>query len=108
MKVIKNKDVLGNEIKVGDYIVYGAAKGRCAGLNIGRVAAIGKRAAGNEGKKLKWTVDAIQVSWGEYTRTGMNEYAANPKPRPVHLEFSERICVIPEFIVPEVLKEMMK
>ncbi len=37
------KDKVGNEIKVGCFIVYGHALGRCAGLRIGKVLRINMR-----------------------------------------------------------------
>lgn len=111
MKVLKNKDVLGNEIKAGDYIVYGAAKGRCAGLNIGRVVAAEMATAhgayDGRTKALRVTAESVQVSWGEYTRTGMDSYSDRKKPRKVSLFFSERICVIPESIVPQAIKDLL-
>jgi len=111
MKVLKNKDVLGNEIKAGDYIVYGAAKGRCAGLNIGRVTAteMTKAHGSYEGRNdtLRVTSEAVQVSYGRYERTGCDSYSSNKKPRKVSLFFSERICVIPESVVPQAIKDLL-
>lgn len=108
MKVLKNKDVLGNEIKAGDYIVYGAAKGRCAGLNIGLVTSAGTHKPEYGDSYFRTQAEAVQVSWGEYTRTGMDSYSgAKKKPRKVTLAFSERICVIPEAIVPQAIKDLL-
>ena len=108
MKVLKNKDVLGNEIRAGDYIVYGAAKGRCAGLNIGRVASTKIVNTDYDGQCLKVSAEAVQVSWGRYERTGMDSYSSHKKPRQVHLCYSERICVIPEDIVTDAIKDLLK
>lgn len=109
LKHKKGMDVLLNTIKPGDYIVYGAAKGRCAGLNIGRV--IGTKSVNErwgEGKMTVIMADAIVVEWGEYRRAGVSEYTDTPtKPRPVRLDFPERICVIPESIVPDAIKALL-
>jgi len=54
-------------------VVYGAAKGRCAGLNIGRVV---------EEKNGGFKVAAVQVSFGRYFVTGKDHWAdKNAKPR---------------------------
>ena len=109
MKLTPKTDVLGNLINPGDYIVYGAAKGRCAGLNIGLVVTVTpyKPAYGSPG--LKVSAEAVQVSFGRYERTGKDEYAAkDAKPRKVHLQFCERICVIPASIVPDNIKNLLK
>ena len=97
MKTRKGHDVLQREIFAGDYIVYGAAKGRCAGLNIGHVLEV---------KAGKYVCDAIDVSFGKYHRTGMAwGYSKNKKPRKVTLLYSERICVIND--MPEEFKIML-
>lgn len=96
----KGMDVLLNPIRPGDYIVYGAAKGRCAGLNIGRVIGAGKTAA--------IVAEAIVVEWGEYRRAGVSEYTDKPtQPKPVRLDFTERICVIPASTVPDSIKALL-
>ena len=107
MKVLKNKDVLGMEIRAGDYIVYGASKGRCAGLNIGLVVSTKMVRSDYDGMCLKVSAEAVQVSYGRYERTGMDSYSSNKKPRQVHLCYSERICVIPEAIVPQAIKDLL-
>lgn len=100
LKIKKGRDVLGNEIKEGDYIVYGAAKGRCAGLNIGRV----KEAKGTG----RIRASGVVVSWGKYAAAGTGwGYADNPKRRDVFLAYPERICVIPESSVSAELKELL-
>ena len=81
-------DVLGNEIKPGDWIVYGAAKGRCAGINVGRVLDVMGR---------KFRVAAVDVSYGAYRRIQ----------RPSTLQFSDRICVVPETSVSETIKALL-
>ena len=46
-------DKTGTEIKEGDFIVYGHALGRCAGLRIGKVLAIKHHAD----KAYTWSAD---------------------------------------------------
>lgn len=100
MNIKKGADVLGNEIKAGDYIVYGAAKGRCAGLNIGRII------SNTPERGIKAAV--IQVSFNKYLHPSKEWFSDKPKkPRVSTLSFPERICVIPATSVQEALKEML-
>lgn len=102
------KDVLGREIKPGDYIVYGAAKGRCAGLNVGRVLATEAKNDGYTAKPyLKVKAASLQVEWGEVRQAGMNGWGSKPKPKAVHLCFAERMCVVPAETVPDAYKELL-
>lgn len=109
---IHTRDVLGNPIKPGDYIVYGAAKGRCAGLNIGLV--IDTVIKDPEpyhrptGPYLSVTAAACLVEWrGEYRRAGVNDHNPASKPKNVTLSFSERMCVVPASSVPDAIKALL-
>lgn len=87
-KLAENRDILGREIKPGDYIVYGAAKGRCAGLNIGRVLA-------RDGTSVK--ARAVIEYFGRYKKAL----------RDVTLQYTERMCVVPAESVPSHLIEAL-
>lgn len=61
------KDKAGRQINVGDYIAYGHALGRCAGLRIGKVLAIKyqeKEVGCGQYKELRpdWRITVIGVS----------------------------------------------
>lgn len=110
MKNKKYTDVLGGEIRPGDWIVYGSLKGRCAGLNIGRVIEweVVESQWATQASSLRIKADAVLYTWGEYRRAGMTTWGKNKKrPTPVRLDYSDRICVIPESIVPDHIKALL-
>jgi len=100
------KDKLGQEIKVGSYIVYGHALGRCAGLRLGKVLAI------NEKKDWRW----IEDRW-TYTVQGVDHEWAYEKPwdfekaqltnRKGFLAYLTRIVVLNESQVPKEIKKLL-
>lgn len=58
-------DKLGNEIRIGDYIAYGHALGRCAGLRIGRVLDIKPRKDWRDEEGVSITVRGIDDDWSK-------------------------------------------
>lgn len=54
-------DKTGAEIKEGDFIVYGHALGRCAGLRIGKVLAIKHHADKAYTWSADWSISVIGV-----------------------------------------------
>ena len=63
MKTVKDKS--GREIKINDYIVYGHALGRCAGLKYGKVLAFKEFETFhiNKDKKIGLSVIGIDDDW---------------------------------------------
>ena len=59
------KDKIGQDINVGDYIAYGHALGRCAGIRIGKVLAIKGEVHENPWNHKEETRWRIHV-WGIY------------------------------------------
>lgn len=112
MKLKKDRDILGSEVKPGHYIIYGAAKGRCAGLNIGKVVEVYNKTGGYGGQALWVKANSVQEYFGEYRVPGLEQWNgeryAKGKPRTVTLQYTERMCVIPEAIVPDFIKEMLR
>lgn len=63
MSTIKDKS--GRELKAGDYIVYGHALGRCAGLRYGVVIDIKEaRDSWTDKKKMHLRVRGVDDDWG--------------------------------------------
>jgi hypothetical protein len=63
MKIVKDKS--GREIVIGDYIVYGHALGRCAGLKYGKVLGFKelKQSYYSEETKIGLSVIGIEDDW---------------------------------------------
>jgi len=99
------KDKLGQDIKVGDYIAYGAALGRCSTIHLGRVLEL------TQSKVTEWHHDkptpklkvraCTNHSWDE-TR-GMQLLS-----KPVSLGFFERLVVLHPDTVPQNIKELLQ
>lgn len=96
---MKTTDKAGNEINVGDYIVYGHALGRCAGLRYGKVLEI-KASKGyyDEGKPVL-SVQGVDDDW----KHRKPELCA----RKGTLGFpNERVLVIKEDQLPQYVKDL--
>lgn len=100
-------DKFGQEIKPGQWIVYGHNLGRCAGLRLGVVLAV-KRGEPSYAATPWNREDRITV-WGfdddsvEYSRYHPNDEWSRPKPlrKKSTLLFSSRIVVLRPEMVPE-------
>lgn len=89
------KDLIGQEIKVGDHIAYGALAGRSGVLHIGKVV-------GFKESKPKWGGEPVQKviaellvgGWtrSEYYKEHYPEKAT--KTKLVYLEFPDRMVVL--------------
>ncbi len=97
----KPYDKAGQEISVGDYIVYGHALGRCAGLRFGRVLAInGKKLDHRDRPKHHFTVRSIDDDWeGEPPKLNAKKGT---------LQFAERILVIDPKILPDIIRTQLE
>lgn len=87
----KPTDKVGKEIKVGSFVVYGHALGRCAGLRIGKILEIRSPKTDYNKEAIHFSVQGVDDDW-------------NFKPphvcRKGTLQFPDRILVIPEKSVP--------
>jgi hypothetical protein len=107
---IHTRDVLGNEIKEGAYIVYGAAKGRCAGMNIGLVKEVILHPKSDRypyAEYISVKAEVVVVAWGEYRRAGTSSHRDTKKPKVAHLSYSERMCVVAPESVPQEIKDLL-
>lgn len=99
MKVL---DKAGNEIKIGDFIVYGHALGRCAGLRYGKVLEFKETEISpwNKNKTTHLKVIGVDDDWIESIR--LNE-------RPGTLQFPEsRVLIVSENQIPARFLELLK
>jgi hypothetical protein len=94
-------DKLGQEIKVGDYIAYGHALGRCAGLRIGKVLNI-KYEESNDWSNSK--IFKIKV-WGIDDEWSYDPILCST---PGTLNFPDRIVVLPIHQIPPDYVELLK
>ena len=94
-------DKLGQEIKVGDYIAYGHALGRCAGLRIGKVLKVSYEKSNDWPREdiFKIKVWGIDDEWS---------YAPILCSTPGTLNFPDRIVVLPLNQVPPDYVELIK
>jgi hypothetical protein len=94
-------DKSGNEINVGDYIVYGHNLGRCAGLKFGKIMNIDYEETGNHWQPFKFSIGVIGVDddWNfqdaRLSRKGT-------------LQFPDRIIVLPFEKLPDYAKKLLK
>lgn len=90
-------DRAGQEVKVGDFIVYGHALGRCAGLQFGRVLSI---------KSIeRQRFSGIEEHW-RIRAQGVNEDYNKPQLiKPGTLKYPDRIILANDFI-PQKLKDL--
>jgi TfoX/Sxy family transcriptional regulator of competence genes len=88
---VEYRDMFGNEIKVGDYIVYGGLADRSAVLRAGRVVAL------KNGK-------VRAQSWNNYRAQGWNGEVKSGKQKDVTLAFLDRLVIVPESSVSEKIK----
>ena len=90
-------DMFGNEIKVGDYIIYAGSAGRCPVLRAGQVLKLSfKKESSMSGGVLIPKV--FCSSWNNYKAEGWstNDKERSGKQKNVTLSFMQRIVVVPE------------
>jgi hypothetical protein len=102
-------DKTNKEIHVNDYIVYGHALGRCAGLRIGKVLKIKEKESrwGQETiKSFSITVIGVDDDWVNYSPYTNSE----PKlcSHVGHLLYPNRIIVLDKSNVPEKYIELLE
>jgi hypothetical protein len=73
------KDKFGRDVNIGDFIIYGRALGRCAGISIGKV--IGYKTS--TPKYYTNPIEKLQIITEEGSKT--------------YLEFPSRVIVIPDY-----------
>lgn len=92
-----HKDALGNQLAVGDYIVYASMSGRSPQLNFGQIIELipyaGKHGC-SSAKKIK--AKSVIGTW--YGNGG------RPAARPSSLAFLDRMVKVPSSSVPEEVK----
>lgn len=95
------KDMFGRDIKVGDYIVYGAVDGRSGTLRAGRVLELTVGSVGYKaGPKIK------AETWSNFRSQGWSgEVKSGKQSKAVSLGFLDRLIVVPAEIVSEKIKE---
>lgn len=97
-------DKLGRELKPGDFIVYGHALGRSAGLKLGRLLTIDNFEEPGYHPPLVNQCFRMRVV-GIYDHFGIK-----PGPNQITkgvLKFPDRCCKVPENEVPETLKALI-
>lgn len=92
-------DKLKNPISVGNYIAYGHALGRCAGLRIGKVLALSMKTDFYDREVFSITVWGIDDDWQSQQPTLLNTKST--------LLFPSRIIVLDESQVPSAYKELL-
>lgn len=99
------KDLFGRDIKVGDYIVYGAVDGRSGTLRAGQVIELTYSKTGYHEPEPKIRVK----SWSNFKQdrynpsTGKHEEGSG-RQKDVTLGFLDRLIVVPESVVSEKVK----
>jgi hypothetical protein len=95
------KDMFGRDIKVGDYIVYGAVDGRSGTLRAGRVLELTYGSVGYKcGPKVK--VD----TWSNFRAQGWNgETKSGKQSKAVSLGFLDRLVVVDPSTVSDKIKQ---
>jgi hypothetical protein len=106
------KDMFGNDIKVGDYIVYGGLADRSAVLRAGRVVALTQST-----KKVRFYDRSIGEfrndyepkircqSWNNFLSQDWGGKEKSGKQKDVSLGFFDRLIVVPEEIVSQKIKD---
>ena|ERR1700690_2048063 len=96
---MKSLDKSRKEIKVGDFIIYGHALGRCAGLRYGKVLAIKEVKDYADRIKNHFTVQGVDDDW----------YPDTPKlaERKGTLQFGDRILIVTEDQIPDKIFELL-
>ena len=100
-------DKLGQEIKVGSYIVYGHALGRCAALRLGkvlRVEVLHETHRYNSGGD-RITVQGIEDGYYQH----WNDTTIEPSltSRVGTLQFSDRTIVLDPALIPAKIKKLL-
>jgi len=93
-------DKLGQEVGVGDCIIYGHALGRCAGLRIGKVLKI-----------IKKTIDNDYLSPWRITVQGVDDDWDHNEPslcRKGTLQFPKRIMRVDTNTLPDNIQELLR
>jgi len=91
-----HKDIFGKEIKVGDYICYGAVDGRSGVIRVGRVVELSFRDTYYEKGTPIVKVHAAEYGWKK---------CPEPQSKAVTLSFTSRMAVLSEEQVSEDWKE---
>ncbi len=102
-----HKDIAGEEIKVGDFIVYTALAGRSAVMRFGRVVDLKERDASLYGPKDK--IPTLRVITAEASWSQKGRWNLQKKGGVVTLGFLDRLLVVNGDVLPrgawEVLRE---
>lgn len=104
-------DKLGQEIKVGSWIIYGHAIDRSAALRIGVVLATKEQDG-----RLPWLREDRITVWGlnddhvDYAKHNPNDSWSKPRAlkQKSTLMFPSRIVVVPEAVVPEEYRKLLQ
>lgn len=96
-------DKLGQEIKVGSFVAYGHALGRCAGLRIGKVLklAMRKDPSWSDKEGLAIVVWGIDDEWPSMYEPVLCKSKG-------YLQFPDRIVVMPEETVSEAYRKLLE
>lgn len=97
-KLETHLDRTGRPINVGDYIVYGHALGRCAGLQFGKVLAIKFRQARYHDPNVAITVIGVDEDFGHKPKLNRSTGA---------LLFPSRIVVLDRDRLPAEIADML-
>lgn len=100
---MKHVDMFGKEIKVGDFIVYGAVDGRSGTLRAGQVLEL------KETKNWSGEVEpkVFVKSWSNFRSKGWGapDDTRSGRQKNVTLGFLDRLIVVPEEVVGEKVKK---
>jgi len=96
------KDKSGENLKSGDYIVYGHNLGRCAGLRYGKVIEVteGKHPSEYDKKVTKLKIQGVDDDW-HFRRPNLLS-------RPSFLTFQERVLKVQESQIPEFILTLLE
>lgn len=92
---MKYQDLAGQDISVGDYVVYSAAAGRSAALKMGRVSGLGSRKDGwRDDAPLIPTLKVVSIdAWKD--GFGWRDFGAlQNKGKPITLGMLDRVLVV--------------
>lgn len=97
------KDLGGNEILVGNFIVYPALQwGRTPVLKYGLVMRL-KMSKGSTSRPPVKTLGVVSVENSEYR----NQFVLQNKGKEITLSFPKRVVVVPENLVPQEVRDIL-